>query len=104
MANQKAALHKEVARIFHGVWTPQTDNIQQKVSVTSTGSVPDFHPKPLALDHWSKKAKSAKKKQKTKLPKRTAWSFFSPKARREKKRLSSISKNLLINLPDQAEH
>lgn len=99
MASQKAALHKDVARIFHGVWTPQVDNIQQQSSVTTTDSVANFRPKPLTLDHWPKKAQSAKKMQKAKLPKRTAWSFFSPKARREEKRLSSISRNLLINLP-----
>jgi hypothetical protein len=101
MAYQRAALHKDVARIFNGVWTPQIDNIQQQSSVTSPSgvSVANFHPKPLALERWSKKTHSTKKIQKAKLPKRTAWSFFSPKARREQKRLSSISKNLLINLP-----
>jgi hypothetical protein len=99
MANQKAALHKDVARIFQGVWTPQVDNIQQQKSVTSTENAANFHPKPLTPDRWSKKAQSVQKKQKTNVPKQTAWSFFSPKARREKKRLSSISKNLLINLP-----
>ncbi len=99
MANQKAALHKEVARIFHGVWTPQVDNIQQQSRVTATSNISNFRPKPLTTDHWPKKAQSVKKMQKDKLPKQTAWSFFSPKARREKKRLSSISKNLLINLP-----
>ena len=100
MANKKAALHKEVTRIFHGVWTPQVDNFQQQNSVTSKGNAANFHPKPLTLDHWPKKAQSVKKMQKAKLPKRIAWSFFSPKARRERKRLSSISKNLLINLPN----
>ena len=99
MANQKAALHKEVTRIFHGVWTPQVDDIQQQSRVTSTDSVDNFRPKPLTLEHWPKKAQSVKKMQKAKIPKRISWSFFSPKARREEKRLSSISKNLLINLP-----
>ena len=100
MANKKAALHKEVARIFDSVWTPHVDNIQQQNSVTSKGSVANFHPKPLTLEKWPKKAQSVRKMQKAKLPKRTAWSFFSPKARRERKRLSSISKNLLINISD----
>ncbi len=100
MANQKAALHKDVASIFEGVWTPQVDNNQQQKSVTSTENATNFHPKPLTPDRWSKKAQSVPKEQKTNAPKQTAWSLFSPKARREKKRLSSISKNLLINLPE----
>ena len=100
MAKRKAGLHKEVTRIFEGVWIPQVDNIQKQSSISSTGSVTCVHPKPLTMDHWPQKAKSVKKIQKAKLPKRTTWSFFSPKERREKKRLSSISKHLLINLPN----
>lgn len=51
MENQKTALHKEVARIFHDVWPLQEDNIQQQSGVTSTDNVANFQSKPLTLDH-----------------------------------------------------
>ena len=98
MVNQKTALHKEVAGIFHDVWPPQIENIQQQSSVTSTGNVANFQSQPLTLDHYPKKAQSVKKMQKANPPKRTAGSLFSLKVRREIKRLSSVSKNLLTNI------
>ena len=98
MANQKTALHKEVARIFHDVWPPQLDNIQQQSSVTSTGSVANFQSKLLTVVHYPKKAQSVQKMQKAKPSKRTVGSFFSSKVRCEIKRLSSVTKNLLTNI------
>jgi hypothetical protein len=98
MAKHNAGLHKDVARIFEGVWIPQIDNIQQSVQTYSPGAAAYITPKPLAMENWPKEAKTAAPK---KAPKRASWNIFSPKARREKKRLSAISKNLLINLPNQ---
>ena len=100
MPKHKAGLHKEVARIFDGVWIPQTDNIQQSFGKSSPEVAAIVHPKPIALEKWSKEAKETKAPLPAKAPKRVSWNIFSPKARREKKRLSSISKHLLINIPD----
>ena len=97
MAKHKAGLHKEVARIFDGVWIPQIDNMQQSFAISSPGAAVNIHPKPIALENWSQEAKTSTP---AKASKRTPWNIFSPKARRERKRLSSISKHLLINLPD----
>lgn len=101
MAKHIAGLHKEVARIFEGVWIPQIDNIQQSVQVSSPGVAAYINPKPLVLENWPKKVKATTAK---KASKRASWNIFSSKARREKKRLSSISKNLLINLPSKTIH
>jgi hypothetical protein len=96
MMKYKAGLHKDVAKIFDSVWIPQTDNIQPAVSTAYKDINALVHPKPLALDNWPEKAKKTNKPQ----PSSSPWSFFSPKARREKKRLTEISRHLLINLPD----
>ncbi len=96
MAKRKAGLHKEVAMIFNSVWTPQTDNIQQYYNTSSHVAALYINQEPTVLKQSSKRTK---KSAHPKATKRISWDFFSPKARREKKRLSSISKNLLINLP-----
>lgn len=96
MSKHKAGLHKEVARIFDGVWTPQIDNIQQSLQTSITGGAACVNSKPITLENWSVDLKPAKA---AKPSKRVSWNIFSAKARRERKRLSSISKNLLINLP-----
>ena len=96
MAKHKAGLHKEVAMIFNSVWTPQTDNIQQYYNTSSHVAALYIRPKSTALKESSKRIK---KSAHPKAPRRISWDFLSPKARKEKKRLSSISKNLLINLP-----
>jgi hypothetical protein len=96
MAKHKAGLHKEVAMIFNGVWIPQTDNVQQYHNTSSHVAALYINKKPANLKESSKKIK---KSAHPKAQRRISWDFLSPKARREKKRLSSISKNLLINFP-----
>ncbi len=95
MINYQAGLHKDVAKIFNGVWTPQIDNIQPAVSTSYRQSGSVVYPKPLALGGRPEIINDPKRPE----PPRT-WNFFSSRARREKKRLSAISKHLLINLPD----
>lgn len=95
MNNYQAGLHKDVAKIFEGVWTPQIDNIQTAVSASYKQSGAFVYPRPLDPGSRPDTVIIPKKHQRS-----SAWSFFSPKARREKKRLSAISKHLLINLPD----
>lgn len=100
MIKHKAGLHKEVAKIFEGVWIPQIDDILPTPAVTPAAPVETavvIHPKPITLEKWSKEAKNSVSQ---KPAKRISWSMFSPKARRERKRLSLISRNLLIKLPD----
>ncbi|MBN2182773.1 MAG: hypothetical protein JW715_12755 [Sedimentisphaerales bacterium] len=97
MQKHKAGLHKDVARIFDGVWIPQIDNIQQSFGSSPPDAAVYVNPKPTALENWSK---DGNKTSPAKASKRNSWNLFSPKARKEKKRLSSISKNLLINLHD----
>lgn len=96
MAKHKAGLHKEVAMIFDGVWTQQIDNIHQSIDMPSQIVAEYIHPKPIAL---KKSSKTVKNSVQVKTSRRISWDIFSKKARKEKKRLSSISKNLLINLP-----
>ena len=95
MIKHEAGLHKDVAKIFNGVWIPEQDNIQNSVSAGYKDSGAFVHPQPLAAEQWPDRAKVKRAKQSS-----SPWSFFSPKARREKKRLSAISKHLLINQPD----
>ncbi len=97
MINYQAGLHKDVAKIFDGVWTPQIDNIQPAVSVSYKQSGAFVYPKPLALSRRPEIINDPKRPEPSK-----TWSFFSSRARRERKRLSSISKHLLINLPDSS--
>ncbi len=95
MIKHEAGLHKDVAKIFDGVWIPEQDNIQISANAGYKDSGAFVHPKPLAVEQWPERAAVKRAKQPS-----GPWSFFSPKARREKKRLSAISKHLLINLPD----
>ena len=96
MIKQKAGLHKDVATIFNNVWIPQVDNIQTSVSTAYSESGAFVYPRPLTTDNWPQRVKIPRKRK----PASSPWSFFSPKARREKKRLSEISRHLMINLPD----
>lgn len=96
MIKHQAGLHKDVAKIFDGVWIPQTDNIQTSVIVTYKDSGAYTHPKPLTTDNWPERVNIPKRPK----PSSSPWSFFSPKARREKKRLTAISRHLLINMPE----
>jgi len=98
MVKHKAGLHKEVAIIFDGVWNPQIDNIHQSFGTSSPRADLYIHPKPIALKKSSKRVKNSTS---AKASRRVSWNIFSPKARRERKRLSSISKHLLINFPNQ---
>ena len=103
MVKHKAGLHKEVAKIFESVWMPQKDNDQTIVSKSYKKNGSFVHPQPLIQDNWPEKVKAARNAKAAKKAKRSwvsPWGFLSPKARREKKRISAISKQLLINLPD----
>ncbi len=101
MAAYKPGLHKDVEVIFNGVWNAKVDNIQQYItSAGLTGSGRNA-PKPLVSAarpvekaEVSQADKSAGDSQKQDW---NRWFLFSPKKRRERKRLLSISRYL--NLP-----
>ena len=98
MIKHKAGLHKDVAKIFNGVWIPQEDNIQNFNETISTENVAFIYPKPLTFEQKSQKTKAPKA---AKAPKKASRILLSPKARRERKRLNEISRHLLINLDDK---
>jgi hypothetical protein len=96
MATHKAGLHKDVSVIFDGVWNPEVDNLQQSVGVAVASGAAYVHPGTLDVNHWPKQPKFATI---IKVFKQAPGHIFSSKARREKKRLLSISKHLIINMP-----
>ena len=96
MRKHEAGLHKDVATIFNSVWNPKIDNHQNNIRYAYKDLGASELPKPLSTEFWPEKVKQVQKTKHTS----STWSFFSPKARREKKRLSAISRHLLINLPD----
>jgi hypothetical protein len=118
MANYEAGLHKDVLSIFEGVWIPHIDNVQQPVSAPVATSAAVAQPKPLVPDHWVLPKATEPRKQR-RIPRRTRVNrtprFYGitsalrqfpgqifkskSKTKQEKKRLESISKHLLINLP-----
>jgi len=94
MAKHRVGLHKEVSTIFDGVWNPETDNIQQFVGRPIASSATSVYPRPINADNEANDPKFATI---VKVFKQAPGHIFSSRARREKKRLLSISKHLLIN-------
>ena len=93
MADYQAGLHKDVASIFQGVWDPTIDNTEQSYTPTLTNKVV-YHmgPRP-GSNHYREPKLASVAKAISDVP----GHIFSLKSRREKKRLSSISKHLIIN-------
>ena len=96
MTKHKSGLHKDVTAIFAGVWDPETDNIQESFDAPAGSSVANFEPVPQVVNGSPRQHRSASLFQACK----DASGFvFRTRARRERKRLSSISKHLMINMP-----
>lgn len=93
MSTRKTGLHKDVSLIFNGVWDPEMDNIQPSVNEPVTDNDAYVLPGHMAVDNWPQKTRFATMVKVFKAP----ANIFSSKRRREKKRLSSISKHLIIN-------
>lgn len=96
MSTHKTGLHKDVSVIFNGVWNPEVDNIQPSFNEPEPSSAAYVLPGQLAIDDWPKEARFATI---LKVFVKAPGHIFSSKRRREKKRLLSISKHLLINQP-----
>ena len=96
MSTRKTGLHKDVSVIFDGVWNPEVDNIQESFDEPIANTDAYIQPGVVAIDNWPKESRfTTMAKVFVKAP----VQFFSSRRRREKKRLSSISKHLLINQP-----
>ncbi len=93
MSTRKTGLHKDVSVIFNGVWNPEIDNIQPSFDESAADNAAYVQPGHMSVDNWPQQARFATMVKVFKAP----ANFFSSKRRREKKRLLSISKHLLIN-------
>lgn len=93
MSTHKRGLHKDVSMIFNGVWDPEIDNIQPSFEEPATDDSAYILPGTIPANSWPKETKSITIAKVFKAP---AY-IFSSKRRRERKRLLSISKHLLIN-------
>ncbi len=96
MSMHKTGLHKDVSVIFNGVWNPEVDNIQPSFNEPESSNAAYVLPGQLAVDDWPKEARFATI---VKVFVKAPGHIFSSKRRRERKRLLSISKHLLINQP-----
>jgi hypothetical protein len=96
MSTRKTGLHKDVSVIFDGVWNPEVDNIQESFDEPVAGNATYIQPGPMAIDDWPQEARFVTM---VKVFAKAPGHLFSSKRRREKKRLLSISKHLLINQP-----
>jgi hypothetical protein len=96
MSAHKTGLHKSVSVIFDGVWNPDVDNIQESFNEPVANTAAYVQQWPMAVDNWPKEDRFANiVKALVKAP----GYIFSSRRRREKKRLLTISKHLLINIP-----
>jgi hypothetical protein len=93
MSTHKRGLHKDVSVIFDGVWDPEIDNVQPPFEEPAADDAAYILPGSMAANNWPKEARSITIATVFKAP----ANIFSPKRRKEKKRLLSISKHLLIN-------
>jgi len=96
MRKYKSGLHKDVPAMFDGVWNPETDNIQQSFDAPAASTVAHFDPALHAVNHWPQEHRSTGF---FRACKDASGFIFRSRARRERKRLSSISKHLMINMP-----
>jgi hypothetical protein len=96
MLTRKKGLHKDVSAIFDGVWNPDVDNIQESFIEPIAGTDVYVQTGPMALNNWPKEARFVTI---AKVFMSAPGHIFSSRRRRERKRLSSISKHLLINIP-----
>jgi len=95
MSTRKAGLHKDVSVIFNGVWDPEVDNIQPSFDEPVPSNDGYVKLRQFTFDDWPKEARFVTI---AKVFVKAPGHLFSSKRRREKKRLLSISKHLLINM------
>ena len=96
MSTRKTGLHKDVSVIFNGVWNPEVDNIQPSFDEPVAEAAGYVQPSPTAVNNYPQEARFVTM---VKVFVKAPANLFSSKRRRERKRLLSISKHLLINQP-----
>ena len=96
MNRHKAGLHKDVSTIFEGVWNPELDNTQPSFEELATATITYVHPKAAAPNEWPKEPRSATI---VKAFAEAPGHLLRSRSRRERKRLLSISRHLIINQP-----
>ena len=97
MSKHRTGLHKDVSNIFNGVWNPEVDNFQQSFREPVESSESYVQPGSFVVDNLPKK--EARLTNAVKGVVKAPVYLFSSRSRRERKRLLSISKHLLINMP-----
>ena len=93
MAEFQAGLHKDVTSIFQGIWDPTVDSAEQTFAPTGTNKVVYHMGSRPAHNHVKEPKLASVAKALSEMP----GHIFSLKSRRERKRISSISKHLIIN-------
>ena len=93
MAEYAAGLHKDVTSIFQGIWDPTVDNTEQSYTPTVTNKVVYHMGSRSAHTQYREPKIASVARALSEVP----GHLFSLKSRRERKRLSSISKHLIIN-------
>ena len=96
MRKFSSGLHKDVPTIFDGVWDPATDNYQQSFDAPAAGSVAPVGSGQRIVDQWPRESKLGGF---LRACKGAPGFVFRSRARRERKRLTAISKHLMINIP-----
>jgi hypothetical protein len=98
MNKYKAGLHKDVPTIFKGVWNPEQENSQASTDPTEASVVTYAEPAAMPLEYRGSQQKP-KFATILKVFAEAPGHLFRSKKRREKRRLLSISRHLLINQP-----
>jgi len=96
MNKYKAGLHKDVTTIFKGVWDPEQENSQASADATAA-VVAYADATAMSFDHERKRP--SRFATIVKVFAAAPGHLFSSRTRREKRRLLSISRHLLINQP-----
>ncbi len=96
MRKFSSGLHKDVPTIFDGVWNPATDNLQESFEAPETSNVAPVSAGTQVVDHWRRESRIGGF---LRVCKDAPGIVFRTRSRRERKRLTAISKHLMINMP-----
>lgn len=87
-------MHKDVSKIFEGVWNPAVDNYQQPFAPAPI----DIAPVSAQYQFVNDRPRESRIGGFFKACKEVPGFVFRSRARRERKRLLAISKHLMINM------
>jgi hypothetical protein len=95
MKRLSSGLHKDVPKIFEGVWDPAVDNYQQPFEPTVQR---DMTPVGTQAEYINYNSRPGMIGGFFRACKEVTGFIFRSRARRERKRLLAISKHLMINM------